>query len=52
MVLYDPESVLARQLDAVRRHMAELGSRRIELPDGSWYWDLKPDWQPGEVVDL
>jgi hypothetical protein len=52
IVLYDPESVLARELDAVRRRMAELGSQRIELPDGSWYWDLKPDWQPGEVVDL
>jgi uncharacterized protein len=52
IVLYDPESVLARELDAVRRRIAELGSRRIELPDGSWYWDLKPDWHPGEVVDL
>ena len=28
-------AVLARELDAVRRRMAELGSRRIELPDGS-----------------
>jgi hypothetical protein len=52
VVLYDPESILALELDAVRRRMADLGARRIELPDGSWYWDLKPDWQPGEVVDL
>jgi hypothetical protein len=52
VVLYDPEFVLAQELDAVRRRMAELGSQRIELPDGSWYWDLKPDWRPGEVVDL
>lgn len=52
VVLYDPESVLERELDAVRRRMAELGSKRVELPDGSWYWDLKPDWRPGEVVDL
>jgi uncharacterized protein len=52
VVLYDPESVLAQELDAVRRRMAELGSQRIELPDGTWYWDLKPDWRPGEVVDL
>jgi hypothetical protein len=52
VVLYDPESVLAQELGAVRRRMAELGSQRIELPDGSWYWDLKPDWRPGEVVDL
>ena len=52
IVLYDPESLLERELDAVRRRMAQLGSRRVELPDGSWYWDLKPDWRPGEVVDL
>jgi len=52
VVLYEPESILERELDAVRRRMAELSSRRIELPDGSWYWDLKPDWRPGEVVDL
>ncbi|HMH49359.1 MAG TPA: nucleotidyltransferase domain-containing protein [Candidatus Acidoferrum sp.] len=52
IVLYDPASVLERELNAVRRRMAELGSRRIELADGSWYWDLKPDWRPGEVVDL
>jgi hypothetical protein len=52
VILYDPEGVLERELDAVRRRMAELGSKRVELPDGSWYWDLKPDWRPGEVVDL
>lgn len=52
IVLYDPELVLERELDAVRRRMAELGSRRVELPDGSWYWDLKPDWRPGDVVRL
>jgi hypothetical protein len=52
IVLYDPASVLAQELTAVRRRMTELGSRRVELADGSWYWDLKPDWRPGEVVDL
>ena len=52
LILYDPEHDLARELAAVGRRMAELGSRRIELADGSWYWDLKPDWHPGEVVEL
>jgi hypothetical protein len=52
VILHDPESVLARELEAVRGRMAELGSRRVEMPDGTWYWDLKPDWRPGEVVDL
>ena len=52
VILSDPASVLERELDAVRRRTAALGSTRVELPDGSWYWDLKPDWRPGEVVDL
>ena len=52
IVLYDPVAVLEREFNAVRRRMAELGSRRVELADGSWYWDIKPDWRPGEVVDL
>ncbi|MDP3768232.1 MAG: nucleotidyltransferase domain-containing protein [Dehalococcoidia bacterium] len=52
IVLYDPEGVLARELEAIRCRLRELGSQRIELPDGTWYWDLKPDWRPGEVFDL
>ena len=41
-----------RKLAALRRRLAELGSRRIELADGSWYWDLKPDLRPGEMIEL
>ena len=52
VILYDPEGVLARELEAVRRRLAELGAKRVVLPDGSWYWDLKPDWCPGETVEL
>jgi len=29
-----------------------LGSRKVILGNGSWYWDLKPDWKPGEVIEL
>jgi len=52
IILHDPDSVLEQELNAVQRRMAELGSKRVELPDGSWYWDLKPDWRPGEVIEL
>lgn len=51
-ILHDRGGVLARELEAVRRRLAELGAKRIERPDGSWYWDLKPDWRPGDVVKL
>jgi hypothetical protein len=52
VILYDPQGILAKELDLVRQRLRELGSQRIELPDGSWYWDLKPDWRPGETVTL
>ena len=42
------EEVLA----GMRERMRKLGSRRIHLPDGSWYWDLKPDFCWGEVVEI
>ena len=43
---------LARKLASLRLRLRELGSRRVELADGSWYWDLKPDVRPGEVIAL
>ena len=52
IILFDPGQVLHAKLAALRRRLAELGSRRIELADGSWYWDLKPDLRPGEMIEL
>ena len=52
IILFDPRHVLRRKLERLRSRLEELGSRRIERADGSWYWDLKPDLRPGEVVSL
>ena len=52
IILYDPDGLLARELESIRRRLRELGSKRIKRPDGSWYWDLKPDWRPGELIEL
>ena len=52
IILFDPREILERKLAALRVRLAELGSRRIELPNGDWYWDIKPDMRPGEIVHL
>ena len=52
IILFDPHAVLAHKLARLRVRLRELGSRRVELADGSWYWDLKPDLRPGEVITL
>jgi hypothetical protein len=52
LILRDRDGVLANELMAIRNRLKELGSVKVVLPDGTWYWDLKPDWKPGEVVEL
>jgi predicted nucleotidyltransferase len=52
VLLYDRGGFLAGVLDEMRSRMRELGSRRVPLPDGSWYWDLKPSYRPGELVTI
>jgi len=52
ILLADREGFLRAVLDAMRARMRELGSRRVHLEDGSWYWDLKPDFRFGEVVEI
>lgn len=51
-LLLDRGGFFAGVLDGLRARMRELGSRRVELADGSWYWDLKPGMRFGEVVEL
>ena len=52
ILLFDRDGFFATILEAMRRRMTELGSRRIFLSDGSWYWDLKRDFRFGEVVEI
>ena len=50
-ILHDPDNCLADTLDRLRGRLRELGSKRVWQGD-EWYWDLKPDYKPGDVFDL
>lgn len=52
VMLRDEGGFFAAVLERLRRRLAELGSRRYVDEDGYEYWDLKPDWKPGDVVRL
>jgi uncharacterized protein len=52
VILYDTDGFFSAVLDRLRRRLAELGSRRYVDSEGYEYWDLKPDWKPGDVVEL
>lgn len=52
IVLFERDGFFTSRMDDLRRRLKELGGRRVTLPDGSWYWDLKPDLVLGEVFEL
>lgn len=51
ILLFDV-GVLKSRLKALKERLNALGSKRVALADGTWYWDLKPDWKPGEIIEL
>jgi uncharacterized protein len=52
VLLFDRQGFFGAVLEQMRVRMRELGSRRVRLDDGSWYWDLKPDYRFGDVVEI
>lgn len=52
VVLEDAGGFFAGILDRLQARLRELGARRYVDGDGYEYWDLKPDWKPGDVVSL
>ncbi|MCX7844179.1 MAG: nucleotidyltransferase domain-containing protein, partial [Candidatus Bipolaricaulota bacterium] len=51
VVLYERGGFLAEVLERVRGKLRELGAQCKRLGK-AWYWDLKPDYKPGEAIDL
>ena len=50
-MLYDRDGFFRTYLDGFAARLRRLGARRIHR-DGTWHWDLKPDYRPGEVFEL
>jgi len=50
-LLYDRDNFMESRLARVRERADELGAIRRQIGDVS-YWDLKPDFVPGEVIAL
>jgi hypothetical protein len=51
MLLVDRDDFMRNALEALRLRLAALGARRI-WRGNAWFWDLKPDYRPGEVFEI
>ena len=52
IILYDKDGFTRKHLTELKRRLKALKARKVQLPSGSWYWDLKPDYRLGEVVEV
>jgi len=50
-ILYDRKDFFKGVLRKVKARLEELGAKRIQVGK-MWYWDLKPDYRPGEIFEL
>ena len=52
IIIYDKDSFMEKRIDSIRRRLDELGSVRVQLPNGRYYWILKPGIKWGEIIEL
>ena len=50
-ILVDRRRFFQNKLESLRKRLKELGAQKVRR-NGDWYWDLKPDLKPGEVIIL
>jgi hypothetical protein len=50
-IVYDRDGFLRRAFDDFAARLARLGARRVWRGQ-SWFWDLKPNYKPGEVFEI
>ena len=50
-ILFDRDATLQKRLERLRQRLVELKARRIRK-GGGYYWQLKPDFKPGDKIKL
>lgn len=50
-ILFDADDFFGLQMRALDGRLKQLGARRV-FQGNAWWWDLKPDFKPGDVVTI
>jgi len=50
-IVFDEDGFFSAVLEKIRKRLKELGSKRI-WRGNAWYWNLKPDYKPGDIFEL
>ena len=52
IIIYDRENFMKRKFKELKEKLSKIGARKVVLPDGRWYWELKESLHKGEVIQL
>ncbi len=52
IILYDTNNFFKNRLSELKNRLVQLGSKKVTLDDDTWYWNLKPDIEAGEIIEL
>jgi hypothetical protein len=50
-IFFDKGDFWGSVLKKVKKRLEVLGAKKIQVGE-MWYWDLKPDYQPGEIFEI
>ena len=52
IILYDFQNKGKNLILKLKEKLKQLGAKRYWLDKNRWYWDLYPDWKPGDKIEL
>jgi len=52
IILHDKNRFLETVLLELKTKLLKLGARRVFIDKERWYWDLKPDYKFGDVIEI
>lgn len=52
IIILDRNDFLSQKLEKLREELERIGSKKICSPKGTWFWSLKPNLKPGEVLEI
>ncbi len=51
MILYDKDKFFYDYIETLKKRLSILGAKKV-LFKGGYYWDLKPNYKDGDVIEL
>ncbi|MDW8034670.1 MAG: nucleotidyltransferase domain-containing protein [Nitrososphaerota archaeon] len=52
VIIYDRNNLMTKKITEVKEKLEEIGAKRFEEPNGSWYWILSPSAEAARSLEL